>query len=60
VAATENVAKPDLAGALPLGVLGIAFCALPAITWLISGHWVPEVMVFGLAAGLVALVSRIR
>ena len=60
VAPPEVVAAPGLAGALPLGVLGVAFCALPVITWMVSGHWVPEAMVFGLAAGLVALVSRIR
>ncbi|HCH66955.1 MAG: hypothetical protein CL927_04245 [Deltaproteobacteria bacterium] len=59
-AAAPSVASPELAGAMPLGMLALAFCALPAGTWLISGHWVPEVMVFGLAAGLVALVSRNR
>ena len=49
-----------LAGALPLGVLALAFCAMFVGTGLVSGHWVPEVMVFGLAAALVGLVSRTR
>ena len=42
----------------PLVVLAGAFCALPGLAWAVSGHWVPEVMVFGVAAGLVALVRR--
>lgn len=48
------------AGALPLCVLALAFCAMFVGTGLVSGHWVPEVMVFGLAAALVGLVSRTR
>ncbi len=59
-AAPDVAAAPDLAGALPMGVLGVAFCTLPVMTWMVSGHWVPEAMVFGLSAGLVALVSRRR
>jgi len=46
-------------GAAQLGVLALAFCALPMLVWMVSGHWVPEVMVFGLAAGLVGLVSKL-
>ena len=60
-ATTPDVAAvPGPAGALPMGVLGVAFCTLPVMAWLVSGHWVPEAMVFGLSAGLVALVSRRR
>ena len=57
VAAT---AEGGLAGAMPLAVLALAFCALFVGTGLVSGHWVPEVMVFGLAAALVGIVSRAR
>ena len=53
-------AEGGLAGALPLAVLALAFCALFVATGLVSGHWVPEVMVFGLAAALVGIVSRAR
>jgi len=56
----ETLAAPGFSGALGLGVLALAFCAAPFVTWAVSGHWLPEVMVFGLAAALVGVVSRLR
>lgn len=52
--------RPPATGLLTLGVLGVAFCALPGLAWAVSGHWVPEVMAFGLAMGLVGIVSQTR
>lgn len=55
-----GMARIPLSGGGSLAFLGLAFCSLPFLTWVVSGVWLPEVMVFGLAAGLVGWVSTMR
>lgn len=49
-----------MSGPGTLGALGVAFFSLPWIAWSLTGEWVPEMLVFGLGAVIVALVAQNR
>lgn len=52
--------RPWIAGALSLLAVFLGFLGLPAVAWVLTGEWVPEMLVFGLGACLVAGIAQVR
>ena len=50
----------SMGGAITLAALSLGFFSLPWVAWVLTGEWVPEMLVFGLGAVIVGVVAQHR